>query len=60
MLKGFKTVLIGAGLAILPTLTDYAAGVDWSFLGAKGGMFVGGVVMILLRMVTTTPMGKAE
>ena len=58
--KGFKTILIGGALAVVPALTDYIAGVDWSFLGAQGGMFVGGVLMVIMRMLTTTPVGKAD
>ena len=55
MLAGFKTILIGAALAVVPTLTEYAGMIDWSFLGAKGALIASGITMIVLRLITTTP-----
>lgn len=54
-MNGFRTVLTGAFLAIVPPLTDYFELVDWGFLGESTGFIVGGVVMVLLRAVTKTP-----
>lgn len=54
-MQGFKTVITGAVLAIVPPLTDYLGMVDWSFLGENTGFVVGGVLMVLLRAVTKTP-----
>lgn len=54
-MNGWKTVLTGALLATVPSLTSYFELVDWSFLGETGGMVASGVVMIALRLVTSTP-----
>lgn len=54
-MKGFRSVLIGLGLAVVPAATEYMAGVDWSFLGETTGFVVGGVVMVVMRALTTTP-----
>ena len=60
MLAGFKTILIGAALAVVPSITDYFAIVDWSFLGAKGALIASGVTMIVLRLITTTAVFKGK
>lgn len=54
-MNGFRTVLTGAALAILPPLTDYLGMVDWSFLGDQTGFIVGGVLMVFMRALTSTP-----
>lgn len=59
-LKGFKTVLMGGALMILPVASEYLAGVDWSFLGPVGGLFVGGMVMTIMRVLTTTAVGAKD
>ena len=54
-MSGWKTVLMGAIIAVVPALTQYSGTIDWSFLGPTGGMIASGVIMIALRWVTTTP-----
>jgi hypothetical protein len=54
-MEGFKTILVGAALAVLPALTQYVGAVDWSFLGPTGGMIAGGIAMIALRLITKSP-----
>jgi hypothetical protein len=55
-MNGFKTILIGAAMAIIPAATQYFGTIDWNaVLPAPWGMVVGGVVMIVMRYITTTP-----
>lgn len=54
-MTGWKTVLTGALMAVVPALTDYFNMVDWSFLGTTGALVASGVVMIVLRLITSTP-----
>ena len=57
-LKGFKTVLLGGAMVVIPAVTEYLGMVDWSFLGPVGGIIASGAVMIFMRILTTTPVGK--
>lgn len=58
-MTGWKTVLTGAVVAIMPALTDYFGMVDWDALvGPKWAFAISGVVMIALRMITSTPIFK--
>lgn len=59
-MNGFRTVLTGALMAVVPALTSYFEMVDWSFLGTTGALIASGVVMIVLRLITTTPVFKAD
>ena len=57
-MKGYRTILIGLGLAVLPPALSYLAGVDWnSLVGTQGAMMISGAIMIFMRMITTTPVG---
>lgn len=75
-LKGFRTqlfgaltVLWGAIIPLLTQITDYLQTLDWrqylmnfdksnlAILGVVGGL---GIMAIILRFMTTTPVGKKE
>ena len=56
-LKGFKSVLMGGAIVVVPAVTQYLGMVDWSFLGPVGGTIASGLVMIGMRLLTTTPFG---
>ena len=58
-MKGLKTVLFGAGLAVVPVALQYLAGIDWTTLVSPtwAPVIVGGVT-ILLRYFTDTAIGK--
>jgi threonine aldolase len=59
-MKGWKTVIFGALLAIGPAALTYLGGVDWTSFGispATSAMI--GAIIIGLRAVTSTPVGKA-
>lgn len=60
-LKGWKTVIFGLLLAIAPAGLSYLAGIDWShFLSPSFAFFISGVLTLLLRVVTTTAIGRKE
>lgn len=60
-MKGYRTIIVGLVLAIGPAALQYLGAVDWSALvGPTGAFFVSGVVAILMRFATSTPVGKPE
>jgi hypothetical protein len=61
LMKGYRTILIGLALAVGPAALQYLGAVDWNaLLGPTGAFFVSGVVAILMRFATTTPVGKPD
>lgn len=61
LMKGYRTILIGLVLAVGPAALQFLGAVDWSALiGPTGAFFVSGVVAILMRFVTSTPVGKPD
>lgn len=69
MLKGFRTLIVNLMFAVVPAGAAYLGGVDWTaFLGDVGippafavpaAMILTSVVNAALRMITTTPPGRA-
>ena len=60
-MKGYRTILVGLVLAIGPAALQFLGAVDWSgLIGPTGAFFVSGVVAILMRFFTTTPVGKPD
>jgi hypothetical protein len=60
-MKGFRTVAIGLAIAIGPAAITYLLGLDWtSLIGPNAALFVVGLLQIGMRMITTTPVGKAN
>ena len=60
-LKGLRTVVIGLALAVVPQATAYLFSVDWTHVAgiSPNAATILGLVMVALRAVTTTPVGKA-
>lgn len=59
LMKGYRTLIVGLALAILPATLQYLGAVDWNALiGPTGAFFVSGVIAMLMRAITTTPVGK--
>jgi hypothetical protein len=59
-MKGFRTIAAGLAMVVLPVALTYLAGIDWTpYIGASGAFAVSGIITIALRLVTTTPVGKA-
>lgn len=57
-MKGFKTIAIGAAMVVLPPLLSYLAAINWSdYVSSQVAMMISGMIMIALRIVTTTPVG---
>ncbi len=57
-MKGFKTILFGLALVVIPPAVTYLGGVDWTTLGLSPAVSAGiGLAVIALRAVTTTPVG---
>jgi hypothetical protein len=56
MFKGYKTIAFGVLVAGLPSILQYAGGIDWTQFGVSpvAGAAIGGAVAIL-RWFTTTP-----
>lgn len=60
MLKGYRTIAVGAAMAVLPSLLTYLAGVDWThILGPNAAFILAGVITVAMRFVTDTPPGKS-
>lgn len=58
-MKGFRTVAIGAAMAVAPALLNYLAGVHWTdYVTPEWAGFIAGAIMIAMRAVTDTPMGS--
>jgi hypothetical protein len=58
--KGLRTLAIGLAIAIAPSALAYVGGVDWTQFGISptAGAFIG-IVVMGMRTVTTTPVGKS-
>jgi hypothetical protein len=57
-MKGYRTILAGLAMAILPAGLTYLGGVDWTALvGPNGALAIAGAVTIVMRIITTTPIG---
>ncbi len=57
-LKGWRTVIFGAAVIVVPPLLTYLGGIDWTSIGispAVAGAI--GVAIIALRAATTTALG---
>lgn len=58
-MKGFRTIAVGLLMAVAPVGLQFLAGVDWThYLPAQYAPVVAGLLMIALRTVTKTPIGK--
>ena len=59
MLKGWKTVLFGLVMIIVPPALDYLGAVRWQDLGLSPGISaLIGAAIIALRAMTSTPIGS--
>lgn len=59
MLQGFRTVLIGALMAVAPALTEYLGAVKWEdFMSPTTAFFVSGAIMMGLRFITNSGVFK--
>lgn len=58
--KGFRTIAIGAAIAVAPAALTYIGGIDWTSFGISPSMGAAiGVAVMALRSITNTPVAKA-
>jgi|HubBroStandDraft_5_1064220.scaffolds.fasta_scaffold268513_3 hypothetical protein len=59
--KGLRTLAVGLAIAIAPSALAYIGGIDWTQFGVSpaAGAFIG-IVVMGMRTVTTTPVGKSS
>lgn len=58
-MKGFRTVIFGVAVAVIPSALDYLAGVQWTSFGISPGMGAAiGVAIVGLRAATNSAIGK--
>lgn len=59
VMKGYRTLAVGFVLAIGPAALQYLGAVDWAeVIGPTGAFFVSGVIAVVMRLLTSTPVGK--
>ena len=59
-MKGFRTIVTGIAVAILPTALTYLVGIDWTqHVGPNVALGISGLLTVGLRMLTNTPAGQA-
>lgn len=58
-MKGWRTIIFGAGVAVVPAALQYLAGIDWTTTGLspEAGSAIGAII-VMLRAVTNSPIGK--
>lgn len=59
-MKGYRSIAFGTLLAISGPALTYLAGIDWTqYVSPTWAPVIVGVISIGLRVVTTTPVGRA-
>lgn len=57
-MQGYRTVLVGLAMVLLPPALQYLAGIHWElYVPAAYVPVITGVIMIAMRFVTKTPVG---
>ncbi|HET7641225.1 MAG TPA: hypothetical protein VFK47_21125 [Ktedonobacteraceae bacterium] len=60
-MKGWRTILWGLAMAVLPVGLHYLGGVDWTqYLSPTWAPVFAGIVTMALRLITTTPVGTKK
>jgi hypothetical protein len=60
-MQGFKTIIAGLVMAIVPVATQYLGAIDWNTaLPAPWSFVASGVVIVVMRFLTTTPVFEKE
>lgn len=60
-MTGYKTLIWNAVLVMLGAVLPYLEGVEWTqYVSPSVAVIVVAVVNVALRLVTTTPIGKAK
>ena len=59
--SGWRTIVVGAALTVLPPLVSYLLNVDWNnIVGANGAFIISGILTMVMRYFTTTPIGVSK
>mgnify|MGYP000302385422 CR=1 FL=1 len=60
-MKGLRTLLINALVVVATALLTWAVGVNWAdYVSPSAAVIIVAVANMALRVITTTPVGKAE
>jgi|APFre7841882654_1041346.scaffolds.fasta_scaffold608479_2 hypothetical protein len=58
-MKGWRTVIFGGLMVVVPPLLTYLGGIDWTSYGISPALSAAiGAVIIGLRAATSTPIGQ--
>ena len=59
-MKGWKTIIFGSAMVVVPPVLSYFGGVDWTTIGVSpAAASVIGAAILALRAVTTSPVFKS-
>lgn len=59
-MKGYRTLILNGGLVVATALLGWVAGIDWTqYVSASTALIVTGAANLVLRLLTTTPVGRA-
>jgi hypothetical protein len=59
-MKGWKTIIFGSAMVVVPPALSYFGGVDWTTIGiSPAASSVIGAAIIALRAVTSSPIFKS-
>ena len=60
-MKGLRTLLMNAAVVVATALLTWIVGVNWTeYVSPSAAVIIVAVANMLLRVVTTTPVGKAK
>ena len=60
-MKGFRTILVGLGMAIGAPALQFLGGVDWTqYFPPQYAPIAAGIIMIGMRLITNTQTGSKE
>lgn len=58
-MKGYRTLLVGLGMAVAPVALQYLVNVDWTqFVSPNSALIISGLLMMGMRLLTSTPPGS--
>ena len=58
-MKGFRTIIVGLGMAIGIPALQFLGGVDWTqYLPPQYAPVAAGIIMIAMRLITSTGTGS--
>jgi len=59
-MKGFRTLLINAGVVALVAVLHFLIGLDWTaYVSPQTGVVIVAIANMVLRLITDTPVGTS-